>query len=108
ASVGLLLNSSTVALAAVVGVIFLMRWRSGGQPADLHIGVAVVVFGGLKVGIGDVLPGVAQPTAVRSPLATILASAALFLVIALLVRGTGTTSWGRAKSSQQWHQVASG
>jgi signal transduction histidine kinase len=52
---GRILGSSSMLLAAGVGVLCLGRWRLMADPRDLHIGVAVLAFGVLHSGVVDLV-----------------------------------------------------
>jgi signal transduction histidine kinase len=52
-SVGRLLSSLAALAALFLGSMCVMRWRSYGEPSDLHVGVAVLVLGVVRSGLGE-------------------------------------------------------
>lgn len=51
-----LLQAGTAALAVVVALLFLVRWRLGGEVAGLWAGLAMFGFGTVTVGLADLAP----------------------------------------------------
>lgn len=80
-----LINASTAVLALVVSGLCLMRWRLIGDTGALWVGAALLVYGGLKVGVGELLLPLDSTDAFTARAADVVGASALVTAVIFLV-----------------------
>lgn len=80
-----LVRTGTVVLAGAVATVAFVRWRLGAETAVLLLGTAVLVFGGVVVGLASIVVPLLRPDDVGDSLLPALRAGGLLVVLVLLI-----------------------
>lgn len=84
ASLNDIVDTSTVVVAVVVGVLCMMHWRLADEPTDLFAGVGLVALGPLTIGFDNLLVPRLPDDLQQSHLVTVVAPVGFVLAVLLL------------------------
>src|SRR4051812_40960179 len=79
------INATTAVLAMVVSGLCLMRWRLIGDTGVLWVGAALLVYGGVKVGVGELLLPLNSTNGISARAADAIGASALVTAVIFLL-----------------------
>lgn len=80
-----LIRTGTVVLAGAVATVAFVRWRLGAETAVLLLGTAVLVFGGVVVGLASIVVPLLRPDDLDTAMLPAIRAGGLIVMLALVV-----------------------